>query len=261
MTEASTQAHPASSVPARCLYLYGIVDGMIPPGLLAGAARGAPLEMTEAGRIAAVHTELDTAEFAAIEPDVREGSPLAELARRHDEVVTALALAGPVLPARFGTLLADRAVLSRLLEDGQVGLAQALDRVRGHAEWRLTIECESSDDSGAESAEATSGSAYLLARRDERARTVQRRSQLRTAMESLDNILASFADETTHLRLGGSGASARRAYLVPESSQQSFLTAADEVAAELSRAGCTVRLVGPLPAYSFADIELGSPAP
>jgi len=260
MTEASTQPHTASSVPVRCLYLYGIVDGVIPPGLLAGAARGAPLEMTEAGRIAAVHTEVDTAEFAAIEPDMREGSPLADLARRHDEVVTALALAGPVLPARFGTLLADRAALSRLLEDGQVGLAHALDRVRGHAEWRLTIDCGSSDDTGTESADAPSGTAYLLARRDERARTAERRAQLRTAMEALDDSLASFADEATHLRVGGSGGSARRAYLVAESAQQSFLTAADQGAAELNQAGCTVRLVGPLPAYSFADIELGSPA-
>ena len=243
-----------------CLYLYGIVDRAIHDGLLVGAARGAELHITGAGRVAAVHSTVDPQAFTALEPDLAEGTPFAELVHRHDEVITALALAGPVLPARLGTLLADRTVLTALLEDGHTSLADALDRVRGHAEWRLDVRCGHSREAEASApAQASSGTEYLLARRSERDDTARQRTRVRTAIEALDEALTFFADEATSLQISHAGSSASRAYLVPESTQQSFVAAAEQGSAELGRTGCTVRVIGPLPAYSFADIELGSP--
>lgn len=242
-----------------CLYLYGIVDGLIHRGLLVGAARGGELDITGVGRVAAVHSTVDSHDFRELQPDLEEGTQFAELVRRHDEVITALALAGPVLPARLGTLLCDRETLTRLLEDGHAGLADALDRVRGRAEWRLHVRCASADEADADVAAARTGTAYLLARRDARGKTERRRAHLHTAIDSLDEALTVFADEATGLQLSISGSSASRIYLVPESSQQSFVAAVEHGATELGRTGCSVRLIGPLPAYSFADLELGSP--
>lgn len=243
-----------------CLYLYGIVDRLIHEGLLVGAARGAELEITGIGRVAAVHATVDPREFRELQPDLREGTRFAELVRRHDEVVTALALAGPVLPARLGTLLSHRSALTQLLEEGHASLTEALDRVRGHAEWRLDVRCAQSHEAEeAAAVDVPSGTAYLLARRDAREKTERRRAEMRTAIESLDEALTYFADEATALQRGHSG-TASRAYLVPESTQQSFIGAAEEGTAQLERTGCTARVIGPLPAYSFADIELGSPA-
>jgi hypothetical protein len=244
-----------------CLYLYGIVDRVIHRGLIVGATRGAQLDVTGVGRVAAVHSTVDPRDFSEVEPDLVEGTPFADMVRRHDEVITALALAGPVLPARLGTLLGQHAALTRLLEDGHAALADALDRVRGHAEWRLAIRCDKTTDAETDAAvEAPSGTAYLLGRRDERDKTARRRAELREAIESLDEALTFFADEATGLQISNSGSSASRAYLVPESTQQSFVAAAEQRAPELGRTGCSVRVIGPLPAYSFADIELGSPA-
>jgi hypothetical protein len=245
----------------ECLYLYGIVDRQIHEGLLVGAARGAELEVTGAGRVAAVHSTVDSRELRDVQPELTEGTPFAELVRRHDEVITALALAGPVLPARFGTLLSDRGALTELLEAGHTSLADALDRVRGHAEWRLAVRCEQSREPAVDAATAApSGTAYLHARRAARNQAERHRDVMRTAIESLDEALTFFADEATTLRIGSSGGSASRAYLVPESAQQLFIAAAEQGATELDQVGCIARVIGPMPAYSFADIELGSPA-
>jgi hypothetical protein len=243
-----------------CLYLYGIVDRVIHRGLLVGAARGGELDITGVGRIAAVHSTVDPQDFTELQPELADGTPFAELVRRHDEVITALALAGPVLPARLGTLLSQRAALTQLLEDGHGSLADALDRVRGRAEWRLDVRCpERAETESVAATAAPSGTAYLLGRRDARERSERKRVELRTAIESLDEALTGFADEATGLQVNNSG-SAKRAYLVPESSQRSFVAAAEQGIVELERTGCTARVIGPLPAYSFADIKLGSPA-
>jgi hypothetical protein len=245
---------------SECLYLYGIVDRLIHRGLLVGAARGAELHTTGVGRVAAVHSTVDPHELRAVQPEWAEGTPFAELVRRHDEVITALALAGPVLPARFGTLLTDKAALTDVLVDGHASLADALDRIRGHAEWRLDVRCVPSGEAEAVAADQSSGTAYLRSRRAARAKTERRRTLVRAAIQSLDEALTYFADDATTLRISNGGASASRAYLVPERAQQDFVGAAETVAAELDEAGCSARLIGPMPAYSFADIELGSPA-
>src|SRR5436305_328042 len=90
-------------------------------------------------RIAAVHTEMAPGDLSGIDAELVEGSRLAELARRHDAVVTALGCLGAVLPVRLGTLLPERAALATLLQDGHTGLADALDNVRGCAEWQVRV--------------------------------------------------------------------------------------------------------------------------
>lgn len=245
---------------SQCLYLYGIVDRAIDGGLLVGAARGAELELTGVGRVAAVHSTVDSGDFTDLQPGLQEDTPFARLVRRHDEVITALALAGPVLPARLATLLSDRAAVTRLLEEGEAALADALDRVRDRAEWRLDVREQGGEARADAGIDTSSGTAYLRARRDARAATERRRDDVRTAIESLDQVLTSLADQATRLQTSVSGSSASRAYLVPASRQQHFVAAAEHGTAELERAGCTARVIGPLPAYSFADIELGKPA-
>lgn len=248
----AAQAQAASVAPVRYLYLYGIVDRLIHPGLLAGAARGGQLDVTAAGRIAAVHTEIDAGELAELEPDIREGSRLADLARRHDEVVTALALAGPVLPMRLGTVLADRAALGGLLESTHAGLTEALDRLRGRAEWRVRVTgAGNPGDQPAES--AASGTAYLFARRAAR----RRADDQRAAIAALDEALTSLADATAGPRLAAAGPSPARSYLVPGSIQEAFVAVAEEGVARLAEVGGTALLLGPSPAYSFADLQLG----
>jgi hypothetical protein len=245
----------------QCVYVYGIVDSSIQPGMLIGAARGPELELTSVGAVAAVHCRIDTSEMTDLEPEIVEGSRFAQLVRRHDEVVTALALAGPVLPVRFGTLLADCDRLTEALTDGEQQLSSALDRVRGCAEWQLRVTPPTSEMSdqvhpasnGA--ASAGPGTLYLLGKRDARRRAVDRHSQVVEAVRALDAELSERAHECAGPAL--SGASGKRAYLVGHTEQGDFLTVCGHAAEALERLGCTVTLHGPLAAYSFTDVRLG----
>jgi hypothetical protein len=254
-----------TDLPARCLYVYGIVDAGIHPYLLAGATRGAELELTTAGSVAAVHSWIDPAELQDVQPDIAEGSRLAELVRRHDDVVMALALAGAVLPVRLGTLLPDQGALTRILADSEQHITAALERVRGHAEWDLRARLASPPSEGdaeepalARSGAPTqqSGTAYLLGKRDARERAAERRDTIVAALNGLDSCLADLADETAGAGVDRSGFSASRAYLVAEQTQQQFIAAAEEGITELERLGCAADLRGPLPAYAFADVRL-----
>jgi Gas vesicle synthesis protein GvpL/GvpF len=250
----------------QCIYVYGIVDSSVQPGMLIGAARGPELDMTTVGSVAAVHCRIGTSEMTDLEPEIVEGSRFAQLVRRHDEVVTALSLAAPVLPVRFGTLLADRDRVAEALADGERQLSAALDRVRGCAEWQLRVTPPPSDVDDDQAAPITDASAglsdlsrpgtsYLLGKREARRRAIDRHSQLVDAVYALDTSLSEQAQESGGPAL--SGASGSRAYLVAHSAQGDFLTACDHAVAALEHLGCTVTLHGPLAAYSFTDVRLG----
>jgi len=244
---------------AQCLYVYGIVDSSIDPGMLIGAARGTELELTVVGAVAAVHCQIDASEVVDLEPELVEGSRFAHLVRRHDEVVTALALAGPVLPVRFGTLISDCDKLTETLAKGEQDLQRALDRVRGCAEWQLHVTVPATDEFDprppSEGRSEGAGTLYLLGKRNARRRADARRAETGETVRALDASLSLLAQETA--AAAGSGTAANTSYLVANAAQQDFLAIAAEGAAALERLGCTAALRGPLAAYSFADVRLG----
>jgi hypothetical protein len=250
---------PSAALSGRSLYVYGIVDRPSHPALIAAAAGGAGLDVTGAGRVAAVHADIDPDALRVIEPEVREGTRLAELARNHDDVVSALARAGAVLPMRLGTVVADRDLLAGLLADAHACIADALDGVRGCSEWQLRIDptsCADEDRRVPAQGRPGSGAAYLRARRDERRRVSAADHRLGDALDALDEALSFFSTAVRGALTVHHPAS--RAYLVPNSVQESFVAAADDGLTRLGQLRCTARLLGPRPAYSFADVRLGS---
>lgn len=243
-------------LPDRCVYVYGLVDSSIDPRLLARASGAGDLDVTALGPVAAVHAWIDPAQLQDLEPNVDEGSRLTDLVRRHDGVVTALAGAGPVLPVRLGTLLPDCDTLRRVLADCAADIAEGLERVRGRAEWNLRVLAPSSHPGPAEVAASstTTGTEYLLGRRDARRRAADLRDEVAAAVEALDSCLADLADEAVGDHPSGTALS--RAYLVPTAIQEAFVAAGEQGISELEPLGCIAALRGPLPAYSFADVRL-----
>lgn len=253
------------ALPQRCLYVYGIVDR--PPQSEGSGESGDGWELTGTGRVAVAHRWLDPAELDDLNADVAEGSRLADLARRHDFVVRALASRGAVLPVRLGTLLPDRASVLRLLHDSEQRLAAELDRIRDRGEWAVRIKAiQHNADPAAEleqparaAAPGGSGTAYLVGRRDaHRKRTVLRES-LVGRMTELHETLSGLADA-----VAGPGAipettSVSAAYLVDAANQAEFTAMAEEAVAELEGLGCVSLVRGPLPAYSFVDVRLETP--
>jgi hypothetical protein len=250
-----------SALPNECIYVYGMVDAAVQPFALTGAARGAELDVTRVGAVAAVHSWIEPAALQDVEPEIAEGSRLAELVRRHDEVLTALALAGPVLPVRLGTLLPDVDSLGRMLKDAEDAIAGGLERVRGRAEWNLRMTTADLSDDPAEALPAgaartqRAGATYLLGRRETRHRSAQRRSDVHAGIAALHECLSQLADETEGAGRAG-GPTLARAYLVRHELQEEFLAAVGHGIDELEGLGCEAVLRGPLPPYSFADIRL-----
>lgn len=220
-------------------YVYGIVDAGVPVPAMD------VLRLTSSGRVAAVHSEMESTELEGLEQDLSEDGRLAMLARRHDDVVRMLADAGTVLPVRLGTAFPDNAALAAVLTDAEPSLAAELDRIRGRHEWELRVRA------GRPAAPSeSSGTAYLMARSDE----ARARDGLREALASVDQTLRGFAEGTTGPEPVATGMS--RSYLVPDTVAGEFTAAISAAASELETRGCVARLSGPLPPYRFVSVRL-----
>lgn len=220
-------------------YVYGIVDAD------ASVPGTDGLRLTRSGRVAAVHSEMESAQLEGIEQDLSEDGRLAVLARRHDDVVRRLADAGTVLPVRLGTAFPDEAALATVLADAEPSLAAELARIRGRHEWEVRVRAGRS-----RTEPPASGTAYLMARRDE----ARARDGLRDALASVDQTLRGFADATTGPEPAATGMS--RSYLVPDAAAADFTAATAAAASELETRGCAARLSGPLPPYRFVAVRL-----
>jgi hypothetical protein len=188
----------------------------------------------------------------------------------HQNVLATAGAQGPVLPTRFGTVVADEDAVRMRLKAGAEQFAAGLDRVAGRVEMNLKVKPSESED----------GLAWLL-RQDGRLWRLREQARARPAYE-------------VNLRLGqavvhglrrqaaaaGAEAGAELAALAdatsagPESDtcvlNISFLVAADQadrfagVAGVLARRladRAELRVTGPLPCYSFAGpAQAPSPA-
>ncbi|MGH2913760.1 MAG: GvpL/GvpF family gas vesicle protein [Solirubrobacteraceae bacterium] len=163
--------------------------------------------------------------------------------RRYERTVERLADGGPVLPARFGTGLADDAAVRQMLHDRQRELHDALERVRDATE--LGVRVAWSDASEAPPPGPSAGSAYmhgLLARR-------------RLAQEiaaRTDALLGGMARERRLRVLPRPDTPLAAAYLVDRDRVGAFTRAADDLERQLREIG-DVRVVctGPWSPYSF----------
>jgi hypothetical protein len=113
----------------QAFYVYGVVagDSTEIPGDLAGLD-DAPVQLIEYGEIAAVVGVIDLER-----PPGRRQDLMA-----HSKVVDALAAAGPVVPVRFGSMIAEAAgVVEEFLEPDHDRFAQLLADLTGRAQFNL----------------------------------------------------------------------------------------------------------------------------
>jgi hypothetical protein len=112
--------------PRRAWYVYGILPGDIE---LSGEVTGvgdAPVRVVRSGELAALVSEVD--------PASPLGSPEDLVA--HQEMLDASAAEVPVLPMRFGAVLAsEEAVATELLDAHHDGFSAALEELEGRAQY------------------------------------------------------------------------------------------------------------------------------
>ncbi|MFC0108352.1 GvpL/GvpF family gas vesicle protein [Kibdelosporangium aridum] len=198
--------------------------------------------------IGAVVADVDLAQFTNLEADPVEDSALATLAREHDAVVRAVFEHEPVLPLRFGTVVTGEQAALDLLRERRDEALTWLDRVAGHREWGVRVECAAQPEAPAD---GLSGTEYLRHRQSALSRD---RDQAKAA-QNMHAKLSCHATEAA-CREHRPNTLLDAAYLVPQDNETSFRDSVTRLSEPLERLGATVHTTGPWPPYSFTRIEL-----
>lgn len=165
--------------------------------------------------------------------------PTGEMLWRYEEIIERLMRRRPILPARFGSVLADEAEAQAALRDRYEELRQRLELVRGAVE--LGVRGSWVDEPTRPP--ARSGTEYMLGQLD-----VRRRAQ--RFAEQVDP-LRPLARSSKVKVLPRPSVPLLAAYLVDRDRTQEFMELAAELDAafEEGQLACT----GPWPPYSFAE--------
>jgi hypothetical protein len=245
-------------------YLYAVSRGL-PPDALAdvpGLGDGR-LEVLEHQGLSAVVSDVDLEEYGeeGLRRNLERLDWLEEVARRHDEVVHAVAEHGPVAPLRLATICLDDVGVRRRVEQWHDALEQVLDRVEGRGEWSVkAFAARAEPQPAASDAAGEGGAAYL---RRKKAETLTRAEGEEQALKVAEEV---------HARLSAVSVASRRlppqdprltghvgtmtlngAYLVDTARADEFADAVRAAQADHPEAG--IDAAGPWPPYSFAMLE------
>jgi len=250
----------------RGRYLYAVSRGL-PSDALAdvpGLGDGR-LEVLEHQGLSAVVSDVDLEEYGeeGLRRNLERLDWLEEVARRHDEVVHAVAEHGPVAPLRLATICLDDVGVRRRVEQWHDALEQVLDRVDGRSEWSVkafAARAEPQPAASAPAGEGEGGAAYL---RRKKAETLTRAEGEEQALKVAEEV---------HARLSAVSVASRRlppqdprltghvgtmtlngAYLVDTARAGEFADAVRAAQADHPEAG--IDAAGPWPPYSFAMLE------
>ncbi len=207
------------------------------------------------GDLGIVVSEIEPEVFEQIDPTDPADGGLVRLARRHDEVVRAVFRQAPVLPLRFGTVLAGTDAAVRLLRRSYDQALPCLAQIEGHREWgvraRLAGASQARDD-----LTGLSGTEYLTLRRERLTSARRSRQSAAEAVGLLHTALRRHATRTAE-RARAHGVLADTAYLVCQDQEALFHREIDRLTGALDGSGVRLETTGPWPPYTFADIELG----
>jgi hypothetical protein len=271
VAQALTAAVPAAAPAARsttrsddglALYAYGITAAGHPLPDETALTGDAPLRRVTSGELGLLVSPVRPDELRVDEDDLSETGRLATLARGHDAVVRAAAQGGPVLPLRFGTVVADEAAARRLLDEHGDAARERLRRIGDTREWGVKLvrrlDAPTSIGPRPEDRAGVTGTEYLARRRQALA---QQDSAEATAGKAADLLLEALSPHVADsVRRGGSPGSSLLldvAYLVAPSAEAGFLTAVADLRERLAPDALEVEVSGPWPPYSFASLEDG----
>lgn len=261
MIETSTADPGPPRATAPAVYVYGVVR-QAPVGVFGGGGVGlppAPIRMVESGGLAAVVSDVPGTWRAANRADVE----------RHDRVLARLSIKQSVVPLRFGTVMAsDGQIRERLLEGHADQLAVLLERLEGRVQMsvkayyldqallrevlRRRPQLKARSDALEQlPVAATQAERIALGRAVADAVEEQRELDQRELLAPL----AELADET-HLDPPASDRQALAAQLLIEERRRPQLDAAVQRLGDAHQSRFALRYVGPIPPYSFCDLEL-----
>ena len=251
-------------------YLYAISRDLDPAALAEVPGLGdGRLDVLEHRGLSAVVSDVDLEEYGeeGLRRNLERLEWLEEVARRHDEVVHAVAEHGPVAPLRLATICLDDIGVRRRIDEWHAALEQVLDRVEGRREWSVKAFAPRAASQPAESAApaesatpAEGGAAYLRRKKAETLTRAQGEEQAMQVAEEVHARLSAVSEASRRLppqdpRLTGhvGTMTLNGAYLVDASRGEEFAEAVRAAQAEHPDAG--IDAAGPWPPYSFAMLE------
>lgn len=244
------------------VYVYGVLPGSDQGRVSVGGVEGAQVRTIEHGGLAALVSTIDADALAA-----------ARELRAHWRVLEEASERTTVLPVRFGTVMeSDDAVREQLLERGAAGLTALLEELTGRVQLNLKGDYDEDALLSAvvrevpavaalrERVQKLSDSAgyYDRIRLGELvAAEVARRRENDTALAlaRLEPLAVAANAEQAH----SPDAAFNLAFLVDRRQVDAFSDAVGRLRAELGER-VTLRYVGPLPPYSFAETDLSAGA-
>lgn len=184
---------------------------------------------------------------------------LEPVARRHHEVLQAVADQVDVLPLRLPGIYPDDDMLLQLLGREHDTLQRRLAFVSGHDEWGVQVFVRGGPADTAEQ-QPTSGREYLLRRRAAAADRDQARQQRQDLLLEVHRALAEHATSSVLNRPQDRALSGRdtpmvlnSAHLVARHGRDQFFASVDELTRRrLEPAGLCLEVSGPWPPYNFA---------
>lgn len=225
------------------LYLYALLDAK-PAAPLGDGFTGEALRTIACGAVVAAVGGMSAS--PAVSPETLRG---------HDAVVRRLAQSvDAVLPARFGTLVADDRVLCERLEPALADLQAALARVAGREQMILRVftdHAESAPPPDIDAPIAAGPGARYLAERARAHRTMTDVAELAALRPVLDRFVV--AERVERHQTPPLVASVY--HLVPRGTSAEYAQAIEAAARTL--AGVRVTVSGPWAPYAFAPDALG----
>jgi hypothetical protein len=260
-------ARDEQEVAGGALYVYGIVPAEVRPALHGAPSveAGAPVELVGAERFSVLVSRVSSSLFADANGGGEDLAWLEAPVRAHQEVLERALASGPVIPMRFGTVVADEAALVAYVDERREGLLATLSELEGKREWGVKVVADwerlrerlREEGERAEAAPLSEGAAYLARKRDDR-----------RLEERLEAFTADVADRI-HVELAGLAVRAatvaqvlaplddRRklllnaAYLVDVDREEAFRRTVDDLRRRFADGGIGLALSGPWPPYSF----------
>jgi hypothetical protein len=265
-TAAGPDAPVAASADDVATYVFGFTRASVTlDAELPGIPGGGPVRSVRDGSLLAIVCDVDPGSLRVLEelaPD--DLDRLAAVAHVHDEVLASAAAQEPVLPLRFGTVLADDGVVRALLTANSSALTAELDRVEGHAEWAVVVHLPergattpAPGAAPAPDAAADSGGDYLRGRRAElqaRERRWEARDRLVAELHQRLSSFAVAAEVVDRPPLQQVPPALHGVYLLAWDAIGPFEDAVDE--ARRTYPDAVIEATGPWPPYHFTSVDL-----
>ncbi|WP_037577109.1 GvpL/GvpF family gas vesicle protein [Phaeacidiphilus oryzae] len=189
----------------------------------------------------------------------------------HHKVLTALTEQGPVLPMRFGVLAEDDTSVQEDLDRRGEAYRERLEELRGKVEYR--VRAEQSEDDAVQSAVRGDAEVRRLVAAGVAEGPMQGRIALGERVQAdveeahrrmRDRIAGTLQAVSADSTAGGAGLAAPGSaaqvfadlsFLVEQERSGEFAQAARQIADALAAEGVRLNVDGPLPPYSFTDLE------